>query len=81
LTVPYYFNIAPNRDLTLYPRLISRRGLQLGAVGRYIGETEGGIYEGQTLIEYLPSDRKARAEYTARADDLHTLDKRPTTAG
>jgi LPS-assembly protein len=58
LTVPYYFNIAPNRDLTLYPRLISRRGIQLGAVGRYIGETdEGNYYEGKTFLEYLPHDR------------------------
>ena len=28
--VPYYWNIAPNRDLTLYPRFMQRRGLQLG---------------------------------------------------
>lgn len=63
LTVPYYFNIAPNRDLTLYPRYISRRGLQLGAVGRYIGETdEGNYYEGRTFIEYLPHDRKTDSD-------------------
>ena len=59
LTVPYYFNIAPNRDLTLYPRYISRRGFQLGAVGRYIGETDAGnYYEGRTFLEYLPNDRE-----------------------
>ncbi|WP_395404872.1 LPS-assembly protein LptD [Pseudoduganella sp. UC29_106] len=59
ITVPYYFNIAPNRDLTLYPRIISRRGIQLGAVGRYIGETdEGNYYEGKTSFEYLPHDRQ-----------------------
>jgi len=59
LLLPYYFNIAPNRDLTLYPRYISRRGLQLGAVGRYMGETDAGTYEGRTLIEYLPHDKEA----------------------
>ncbi|MGO4378965.1 LPS-assembly protein LptD [Pseudoduganella sp. RAF19] len=59
LTVPYYFNIAPNRDLTLYPRIISRRGIQFGALGRYIGETDAGnYYEGKTFIEYLPHDRE-----------------------
>ncbi|UGQ45965.1 LPS-assembly protein LptD [Massilia endophytica] len=59
LTVPYYFNIAPNRDLTVSPRYISRRGLQVGAVGRYIGETdEGNYYEGRSFIEYLAHDRK-----------------------
>ncbi|TWI61538.1 LPS-assembly protein [Pseudoduganella lurida] len=59
LTVPYYLNIAPNRDLTLYPHYISRRGLQMGAVARYIGETDAGSYEGRTFIEYLPNDKEA----------------------
>ncbi len=63
LTVPYYFNIAPNRDLTLYPRYISRRGLQLGAVARYIGETDAGnYYEGRTFLEYLPNDKEANRD-------------------
>ena len=58
VTVPYYWNIAPNRDLTLYPRMISRRGLQLGVEGRYLGETTwGGLYSGETSLEYLPNDR------------------------
>jgi len=54
ITVPYYFNIAPNRDLTLYPKVYARRGLQLGAEGRYLGES----YYGQTRVEYLPDDRQ-----------------------
>jgi LPS-assembly protein len=53
ISTPYYFNIAPNRDLTLYPRLISRRGLQLGAQARYIGDG----YSGQTRIEGIMNDR------------------------
>ncbi|MEC4720207.1 LPS-assembly protein LptD [Noviherbaspirillum sp. CPCC 100848] len=56
VTVPYYFNIAPNRDLTLYPRLFARRGLQLGAEARYLGES----YSGETRVEYLPEDRRTR---------------------
>lgn len=60
LLVPYYLNIAPNRDLTLYPRYISRRGFQLGGLARYIGETDAGnYYEGRTFIEYLPHDKEA----------------------
>lgn len=51
--VPYYFNIAPNRDLTIYPRVITQRGVQLGARGRYLGET----YSGDTKLEYLPNDQ------------------------
>lgn len=42
LTLPYYFNIAPNRDLTLYPKYIARRGFQLGVTGRYLGEHYAG---------------------------------------
>jgi LPS-assembly protein len=53
IQLPYYFNIAPNRDLTLYPKIISQRGLQLGANGRYLGET----YSGETKIEGLFNDR------------------------
>ena len=80
LTVPYYFNIAPNRDLTLYPRIISSRGIQLGASGRYLGETEGGLYQGETYIEYLPHDRKyAEANPDLKSDrwsikSTHTQD-------
>jgi LPS-assembly protein len=53
ISTPYYFNIAPNRDLTLYPRIISQRGVQLGVQARYLGES----YSGQTRVEGLPNDR------------------------
>ncbi|MDB5909617.1 MAG: OstA organic solvent tolerance protein [Massilia sp.] len=55
--VPYYFNIAPNRDLTLYPRMIFARGLQMGATARYLGETDAGPYSGETRAELLVHDR------------------------
>ncbi len=54
--IPYYINIAPNRDLTLYPKLISRRGLQLGADARYMGDS----YVGQTKIEGLFNDQQTK---------------------
>ncbi len=50
--VPYYFNIAPNRDLTLFPKYIARRGFQLGAEARYL-DTD---YSGETKVEFLPND-------------------------
>lgn len=56
ITVPYYFNIAPNRDLTLYPNIITRRGLQIGADGRYLSET----YSGETRLEFLPNDQQTK---------------------
>lgn len=52
-TVPYYWNIAPNRDMTLYPRLSFRRGLQLGTEIRYLEPSQ----YGDLRAEYLPSDR------------------------
>jgi len=53
ITQPYYLNIAPNRDLTLYPKLYARRGLQLGADARYLGES----YFGETRVETLFNDQ------------------------
>ena len=52
VTTPYYVDIAPNRDLTLYPHYISRRGLMLGSEARYLDRD----YAGQTKAEYLNSD-------------------------
>ncbi|MBI3230508.1 MAG: LPS-assembly protein LptD [Burkholderiales bacterium] len=67
-TLPYYFNIAPNRDLTLFPKLISRRGFQLGMNARYLGQT----YQGETNIEVLPNDRKAdRTRYSIASLSRH----------
>lgn len=51
-TLPYYFNIAPNRDVTLYPKLIAERGLQLGVDARYLDPS----YSGETKFEFLPQD-------------------------
>ena len=55
LIAPWYWNIAPNRDATFYPRLMSRRGLQLGAEYRYLGRDFGG----DLILEALPDDRVA----------------------
>lgn len=52
---PYYWNIAPNRDATLTPKIFTRRGLQLGSEFRYLETTLGGKFD----AEYLPNDRKA----------------------
>ncbi|WP_369825990.1 LPS-assembly protein LptD [Achromobacter sp. HZ34] len=52
LQVPYYFNLAPNYDLTLTPRYLSKRGEQLGAEFRYLGPT----YSGSLMGTYLSND-------------------------
>jgi LPS-assembly protein len=53
LTVPYYWNIAPNRDATLSPRLMTKRGVQLNSEFRYLEPT----YSGTTRVELLPEDQ------------------------
>lgn len=52
ITVPYYFNIAPNQDLTVFPRYMTKRGFMLGAEYRYLLPTLHGSVTGT----YLPSD-------------------------
>ena len=49
---PYYFNIAPNRDLTLTPRIMQRRGVQLQQQFRYLSPT----YSGSFYSDFLPND-------------------------
>lgn len=60
LTVPYYWNIAPNYDATVSPRYMGRRGLQLGGEFRYLGSS----YSGTARAEWLPHDRITGEERT-----------------
>ncbi len=70
LTLPYYFNIAPNRDLTLTPRIISKRGVQTQAAFRYLSPS----YSGALTAEFLPNDaikhENRYAIYWQHAQDL-----------
>lgn len=54
ILVPYYFNIAPNYDMTLSPRYIQKRGAQLGTEFRYLQPT----FFGEFGMEYLPFDEQ-----------------------
>jgi LPS-assembly protein len=65
LQTPYYFNLAPNYDATLFPRLLAKRGMQLGGEFRYLGSSYSGLLGGT----YLPSDAEtgeSRWMYTSR---------------
>jgi LPS-assembly protein len=58
--VPYYWNIAPNRDATFTPTLLSRRGASLDAEFRYL-ELD---HHGRVDLDLLPNDRVAgRSRY------------------
>jgi LPS-assembly protein len=52
ISTPYYWNIAPNRDATIVPRYMSKRGVMLGGEFRYLNRTSRSTLTG----EYLPSD-------------------------
>ncbi|AXS80932.1 LPS-assembly protein LptD [Dechloromonas sp. HYN0024] len=69
-TQPYYWNIAPDYDLTLYPRYMSKRGFQLGAEARYLQHN----FQGMTRVEYLPNDEVLnRQRYGYRIEHVHNL--------
>ncbi|MGQ0579467.1 MAG: LPS-assembly protein LptD [Betaproteobacteria bacterium] len=54
VTQPFYWNIAPNRDATIAPRVLSKRGVLLNAELRYLEPS----LNGETRGEYLPDDRQ-----------------------
>jgi len=53
IALPYYWNIAPNLDATITPRVMSKRGLQLNNEFRYLDHQ----YSGNMRFEILPNDR------------------------
>ena len=53
ISVPWYFNIAPDKDATLTPTYLSRRGMQWGGEFRYLNARS----RGDILLSYLPGDR------------------------
>ena len=52
VSIPYYWNIAPNYDLTVWPRFMTRRGAMLGGEFRYLEK----MTAGSIGLEYLPYD-------------------------
>lgn len=51
--VPYYLNLAPNYDLTLTPRYMEKRGLQIAEQFRYLLPHHNGEFR----AEQIPNDR------------------------
>ncbi|MDO9467210.1 MAG: LPS-assembly protein LptD [Thiobacillus sp.] len=70
ILVPYYLNLAPNYDATLYPRLLSKRGMQLGGEFRYLLDKA----YGENRLEYLPNDNQAgRSRWSAVLNNTYRL--------
>lgn len=52
ISLPYYLNLAPNIDATLYPTAMSKRGLDLAGELRYLQPS----WNGQVRAAYMPTD-------------------------
>lgn len=72
LTLPYYLNLAPNYDATLYPTLMTKRGLDLGGEFRYLQPR----YEGRVRASWMANDRlrdRDRWSLSVKHDEQLTL--------
>jgi LPS-assembly protein len=57
-TQPWYWNIAPNMDATITPKIFTKRGLQAGSEFRYLEPSFGGL----AAAEFLPNDRGSNGD-------------------
>jgi len=55
VSAPYYWNIAPNRDATISPRIITKRGFGADTEFRYLEPA----FNGNLNLSLLPNDRVA----------------------
>jgi LPS-assembly protein len=62
LVTPYYFNLAPNYDATLYPRFMGKRGLLMEGEFRYLTKTSEGQFGGAYLNDQ-DNERKLQTDY------------------
>ncbi|WP_409281339.1 LPS-assembly protein LptD [Pseudomonas defluvii] len=62
LVTPYYFNLAPNYDATLYPRYMAKRGLLMEGEFRYLTESSEGQFGGAWLND-KEDERKLQSDY------------------
>lgn len=66
LIVPYYWNIAPNRDMTIFPHLMLKRGLMLGEDFRFLEPTSSG----EVRFEAIPDGETHTFRYSFSTLDL-----------
>jgi LPS-assembly protein len=63
ISVPYYWNIAPNYDATLRPRYLTKRGVLLAGDFRYLTH----MTKGKASLEFMPDDSlRDESRYFAR---------------
>ncbi|MDO4230560.1 MAG: LPS-assembly protein LptD [Lautropia sp.] len=69
ITIPYYFNLAPNYDLTLSPNITTKRGLRVGSEFRYLSRPAAGRLQ----LDWVPNDSETgRSRYSYDASGSFT---------
>ncbi len=58
VTIPYYFNIAPNYDLTLTPRVMTKRGAMLRTESRLLLDH----LQAELYYDILPHDKETKTD-------------------
>src|SRR5699024_8168433 len=77
LEIPFYWNIAPNYDMTLIPRYMSEHGAVLNAEGRHLSRYFSSIAE----ISYMADDEgnydaRTRQKFGQGLEEDHTGEER-----
>ena len=72
--LPYYWNMAPNYDLTLTPHLYSERGVMFGGEFRYLTANSSGVLYG----DIMPHDRAFSHFLNQLEPDFPVLTGHPT---
>lgn len=71
-SIPYYFNIAPNYDYTLTPRIMTKRGVMLGNDIRFLVPN----LSGELNFDFLPNDKEYDDDrYALRFEGEYRRDK------
>jgi len=81
-TQPYYWNLAPNRDITFYPTYWSKRGVNLGTEFRYM-ETAAPQppFQGVMRFDYMEKDQLRNDARRWSMNYAHTGLLNPNFAG
>ncbi|MGQ5521679.1 LPS-assembly protein LptD [Chitinimonas sp. PSY-7] len=58
ISIPYYWNIAPNMDATIAPRVITKRGVLLNNEFRYLEPS----FSGKANVEWIGNDRNFKGD-------------------
>lgn len=74
LLTPFYWNMAPNYDMTIMPGFLSKRGLMLSDSFRYLTDIRWGTFD----ISFLPNDTEFRNfQRSSRVNTQYTESQNP----